>query len=225
MTLIMPQLPDLVIFDCDGVLVDTEQMSNDCMAEFFTENGLEIDGFESRKLFQGWTLEDVAKKFASLTGQPYDPAMGQTIRDRVEARVANGVKAVDGVVELVKLLQSINIPMCVASSGSIAKMQSTLGQAGLLDFLGGHLFSAQDEGRGKPHPDVFIRAAKSMGHACNNAAVIEDSRSGVIAGVASGAQVFGYTGDAFTDAQELKTAGATLFGNMSDIPELIGLAI
>ncbi len=218
-------VPDLVIFDCDGVLVDTEQISNECMAEHFKQYGLIIDGAESRRRFQGGTLEQVAEEVARLTGKNYVPAMAVKLRTAVEARVSKDVKAIEGVVDLIRLLSDQQMPICVASSGSISKMHVTLGQVGLLDLLRDFLFSAQDAGRSKPHPDIFIRAARTMGFSCANSVIIEDSLTGVKAGVASGARVLGYTGDPFANADELSNAGAVVFNHMDEVPRLIGLQV
>jgi HAD superfamily hydrolase (TIGR01509 family) len=216
-------MAELVIFDCDGVLVDTEPMANDRMAEIFTEMGVPMTGSQCRSLFQGKTMEDVCLHFADMTGVEPDPALPATIRREVELTLASGVQPVTGVRELLTVLEERGLPYCVASSGSISKMHLTLGQSGLLDRLQDLLFSAQDVGRGKPHPDVFLHAAGAMGRSCRDAVIIEDSLSGVLAGVAAGARVFGYCGDPFTDPDELRAAGAETFHAMDDVPRMLGV--
>lgn len=214
--------PQLVIFDCDGVLVDTEAVANDCMANVFCEIGFATTGPDCRRLFQGKTIEDVCREVANLTGQPYDPSFSGIVHERVEEVLAKGVEPVPGVIELVNDIARNSIAYCVASSGSVQKMQLTLGSVGLLPLMQGRLFSAQDVARGKPHPDVFVAAASAMNIHCRDAVIIEDSVSGVVAGVASGARVLGYAGDPFTDAGALSNAGAEVFHHMSDVNALIG---
>ncbi len=215
-------MTELVIFDCDGVLVDTEPAANDRMAEIFTSMGVPMTGSQCRSLFQGKTMEDVCLHFADMAGVDPDPALPAAIRREVELTLAEGVQPVPGVGALLSMLEERALPYCVASSGSISKMHVTLGQSGLLDRLRDVLFSAQDVGRGKPHPDIFLHAAEAMGRSCRDAVIIEDSLSGVLAGVAAGARVLGYCGDPFTDPAELRAAGAEIFRAMDDVPRMLG---
>ena len=214
---------ELVIFDCDGVLVDTEMIANNHISAVLSQYGPTISGEECRKLFQGKTLEDVCETFTSTQNLPHDPELPKLMRRTIEDAMSNGIEPIPGAVELVHHLIDQDIAICVASSGSIPKMHKTLGQAGLLDHLQHLLFSAQDAGRGKPHPDVFLAAAKAMNVDCRNAVIIEDSLSGVQAGIAAGARVLGYAGDAFTDAAALAGAGAEIFTKMAEVRGLIGL--
>ena len=215
--------PNLVIFDCDGVLVDTEAVANARMAELFSAMGLAVNGTECRRLFQGKTMEDVCAEVDALLGRPVDPEFPSHVRREVEITLQAGVDPVPGVVDLVGRVIGSGIPHCVASAGSVSKMHLTLGHVGLLPVMRDRLFSAQDVGRGKPHPDVFLAAAAAMGVACGEAVIIEDSVTGVMAGVASGARVLGYAGDPFTDANMLEDAGAEVFFDMADVDALIGL--
>ena len=215
--------PQLVIFDCDGVLVDTETIGNDRTAEFLSARGSTWTGAECRKLFQGKTLEDVCLHYTTMNNFPHDPDLPHELRQVIEAAMTSGIEAIPGAVDLVAKITQAGIPLCVASSGSVAKMHKTLGQIGLLDRLRDVLFSAQDVGRGKPHPDVFLAAADAMGHRCEDSVIIEDSVSGVVAGIASGARVLGYCGDLFTDNDALKDAGAELIEHMDEVPSLIGI--
>jgi HAD superfamily hydrolase (TIGR01509 family) len=213
---------ELVIFDCDGVLVDTEPAANDRMAEIFTDMGVPMTGAQCRTAFQGKTMEDACLHFAEIAGIEPDPALPATIRREVESTLAAGVQPVPGVDQLLTVLEDRALPYCVASSGSIWKMHVTLGQSGLLGRLREVLFSAQDVSRGKPHPDIFLHAAEVMGCSCRDAVIIEDSRSGVLAGVAAGARVLGYCGDPFTDPGDLRAAGAETFHAMDDVPRMLG---
>jgi beta-phosphoglucomutase-like phosphatase (HAD superfamily) len=215
--------PKLVIFDCDGVLVDTEAIANEKLAEFLSELGLELTRDDCRRQFQGKMIEDVCRHVAELLGQPFDPSLPPRVRQTIEDAVAIDVTPVPGVIDLVHRVAASDISFCVASSGSIPKMHSTLGPVGLLPMMRDVLFSAQDIGRGKPHPDIFLTAAAAMGHRCEDSIVIEDSLSGVQAGVAAGARVLGYAGDPFTDADALQNAGAEIVHRMEDVCEVIGL--
>lgn len=215
--------PKLVIFDCDGVLVDTEATANEHLAIFLSELGLDLTRDECRQQFQGKMIEDVCRHVAVLLDQPFDPSLPPRVRRTIENAVAIDVKPVPGVVDLVHRVAASDIAFCVASSGSIPKMHSTLGPVGLLPLMKDVLFSAQDIGRGKPHPDIFLTAAAAMGHRCEDAVVIEDSLSGVQAGVAAGARVLGYAGDPFTDAAALRSAGAEIVHRMADVCEVIEL--
>ena len=213
----------LIIFDCDGVLVDSEAIANDAMAEVFAGLGLSLSGVECRRMFQGKMMEDVCREAEQLAGIARDPQLPARVRQVTEEALAGRVGPVPGVVELVHSLVADEIEFCVASSGSVSKMQLTLGGVGLLPVMRGRLFSAQDVGRGKPHPDVFLTAAAAMGRRCEEAVIIEDSVTGVQAGVASGARVLGYAGDEFTDAQALSDNGAEVFFDMAEVRDLAGL--
>lgn len=214
----------LVIFDCDGVLVDTEQVANEVAAGVLSAHGPKITGNECRRLFQGKTLEAMCGEYTGMNGLPADTRLPRVMRQAIEERMTRGIEAIDGAVALVTALIDKKVPLCVASSGSIAKMHKTLAQVGLLSRLESVLFSAQDVGRGKPHPDVFLAAARAMGVDCHDAVIIEDSLSGVIAGKAAGARVLGYAGDPFTDGSALNNAGAEVFHHMDEVPQLIGFA-
>ena len=212
------------MFDCDGVLVDSEAAANACMAEIFTDLGHPISGHECRTLFQGRTMEGVCETFAELAGLPQDPNLPAHLRTEVEKVLADSVEPVPGAVDLVHRVRAGGLAICVASSGSVPKMHMTLGRVGLLPYLRNVLFSAQDVGRGKPHPDVFLAAAAAMGSSCEDAVIIEDSVSGVQAGIAAGARVIAYAGDPFTNASVLAGAGAETVDDMADVPALIGLS-
>ena len=215
--------PRLVIFDCDGVLVDTEAAANARMAEIFTDLGHTITAEECRTLFQGRTMEGVCETFADMAGRVYDPSLPAILRAEVEEVLAVTTEPIPDAINLVHRIRREGLPMCVASSGSVPKMHITLGKIGLLPLLKDVLFSAQDIGRGKPHPDVFLAAAEAMGFRCEDAVIIEDSISGVLAGVAARSRVIGYAGDPFTDADRLAEAGAEIVYDLAEVPERIGL--
>ncbi|MCH7653183.1 MAG: HAD family hydrolase, partial [Chloroflexi bacterium] len=127
------------------------------------------------------------------------------------------LKPVAGIVDALK---EITLPVCVASSGEVSKMRFTLGLTGLLPRFDGRLFSATQVARGKPHPDIFLHAAKEIGASPEQCVVVEDSVPGVLGGVSAGMSVLGFAGG-LTPAAELKKAGATLFHDMAELPGLL----
>ncbi|WP_339832464.1 HAD family phosphatase [uncultured Parvibaculum sp.] len=215
--------PSLVIFDCDGVLVDTEPVANRLLVRVLAEDGFDISYEECRRLFVGRTMESVMAHVEAAIGRPLGDHWPAHIRDETLKAFASGVSAVSGVQEVLRLLADRSIPCCVASSGKFEKMRFTLGRTGLLPLVEGVLFSAEQVAHGKPAPDLFLHAAASMGHVPETCLVIEDSVPGVRAAVAAGMPVLGYAGDPHTDAAALECAGARVFDDMSALPGLIGL--
>lgn len=215
--------PSLVIFDCDGVLVDTEQLANRLLARVLTQEGLPITYEESRRLFVGKTMEAVSAYVVAQTGQPMRADWVEYIRTETLKAFAAGIEAVPGVRDVLEALQRLDVPYCVASSGKFEKMRFTLGSSGLLPFVEDVLFSAEQVGKGKPAPDLFLFTAKSMGHAPEACVVIEDSVPGVQAAIAAGMPVLGYAGDPHTDADGLKAEGAHVFHDMDALLGLLGI--
>jgi HAD superfamily hydrolase (TIGR01509 family) len=199
-----------VIFDCDGVLVDSEPTSNRILARMLSDLGLPMTTEQSMATFMGrsWA-SNLAIIEEQLGAAPPDDF---TERYRGERNVALAeVQPVPGILEAI---ERIDLPMCVASSGDHVKMTITLGAVGLYDRFGGKIFSAVDlDGRGKPHPDLFLWAAREMNFEPASTAVVEDSGPGVEAGIAAGMQVFGYRVDA-----------PTRFEDMRELPGLLGTA-
>ncbi|MDQ3741674.1 MAG: HAD family hydrolase [Actinomycetota bacterium] len=197
-----------VIFDCDGVLVDSEPASNRVLAEVLTEIGLPTTTEESMAAFMGRSWASNLAVIEQRLGGPAPPDLTERYRTARDAELRR-VEPVDGILEA---LDRIDLPSCVASSGDHAKMAVTLGATGLLDRFRGRIFSAADlpDGRGKPAPDLFLHAARAMGWEPHATAVVEDSAPGVEAGIAAGMHVFGYRVDA-----------PTTFDDMRDLPRLL----
>lgn len=215
--------PKLVIFDCDGVLVDTEGPSSEAIAAFFTDLGAPVSAEECRRLFHGKPMELICAEMAERAGVPADPALPAQVRAAVEETLSELSAPIPGVADLLELLAARGTPVCVGSSGSVRKMRMTLGNADLLKYFGDRLFSGQDEKRSKPHPDVFLAAAAAVGIRCEDAVIIEDSTVGVRAAVASGARVLGYVGDPHADAAAVEALGAEPFSDMGLVPQMLGL--
>lgn len=213
--------PKLVIFDCDGVLVDTERLTNRTLAALLTDFGFQITGEDCQKRFMGRTLEAVQEIVERELGRKLPSDWLEQLRARDIESFKAGVAQIPGVAAVMDLLDERGIPYCVGSSGKYEKMHSTLGSAGLLPRLKDRLFSSQDCERGKPAPDVFLLAAKSMGHRPEDCVVIEDSLPGVKAARAAGMRVFAYVDDPVCDRDALKAAGAVLIERMDQLPGLL----
>jgi HAD superfamily hydrolase (TIGR01509 family) len=213
----------LVIFDCDGVLVDSETISNDVLARMLTSEGLPTTLPEARRDYQGLLLaEVVARAEAKLARRLPDEWLARYEHDRAEA-FHRGLKAVPGAAEAVERIGAAGLGVCVASQGKLEKTRLSLKLTGLRRlFSEEELFSAESVPRGKPHPDLFLHAAATMGAEAARCVVVEDTPSGVAAGVSAGMRVFGYVAD--SDAAMLLRAGAELFGALTELPALLGIA-
>lgn len=199
---------DLVIFDCDGVLVDSEVISCRVHAEVLTRHGYPITADEVRERFLGRSARDADAEIERELGRPLPDAYGPERRATLLAALAQSVEAMAHVREA---LDAIAAPVCVASSGAHDKIFTTLSRAGLYDRFAPHVFSAFQVKASKPAPDLFLFAAAQMGAAPGRCLVIEDSPSGVTAGRAAGMTVIGFTGGSHcrpSDAGRLREAGA-----------------
>ncbi|NIM26952.1 MAG: HAD-IA family hydrolase [Gammaproteobacteria bacterium] len=207
----------LIIFDCDGVLVDSEPISNRIMAEVLAERGLPIGIEDCYEHFMGRTMDDCLHILRSSFGHAADQDFVESVRRRTLEALREEVRPIPGIVAA---LERIAVPVCVASSGQLVKMRTTLERAGLLARFEGRLFSAAAVARGKPHPDVFLHAAETLGADPAACAVVEDTPVGVEAGIAAGMTVYGYA--ALSDPARLTAAGARVFADMRRLPELLG---
>ncbi len=215
--------PSLVIFDCDGVLVDTEHVANQLLSRLVTEAGAPLSYEECRKRFLGKSMKTVQAEVEELAGRSLPEDWHMMVRAESIKVLGEGTEAVPHVEAQIHWLRERGYAYCVASSGQIAKMHATLGCSGLLPLVEDVLFSADMVARGKPAPDLFLHAAASMGHEPERCVVIEDSRPGVEAGIAAGMRVLGYGGDPLSDRAALGAAGATVFDSMQQLPDLLGL--
>jgi HAD superfamily hydrolase (TIGR01509 family) len=214
-------LPKLVIFDCDGILVDTENLANRRLAEWLTEAGYPASFEYCRKNFSGRSMASVQKEIEDQTSI----VLGSDFVDRWNAGLpdlfAHGVEAVPHVREFVDAVRASGIAYCVATSARVTKMHITLGQTGLLPLFEHAMFSSTMVGRGKPFPDLFLHAAKTMGVLPADCIVIEDSVAGTQAGIAAGMRVFSYHGDPYSDRDGLIDAGGILFDDMRQLAGLV----
>lgn len=214
--------PDLVIFDCDGVLVDSEVISNQVLASELTAVGLATNLREARREYQGLLLREVlAKAESRLQRSLPDGWLAHYEQVRAEA-FRESLRPVAGAAELVQGLRRVGISVCVASQGALSKTTLSLQLTGLSHFFAsGALFSAGQVERGKPFPDLFLHAAAVMGAGPAHCVVIEDTPSGVMAAVAAGMRVLGFAAD--SDPEALALAGAEVFMSLSDVPALLSL--
>ncbi len=216
-------LPELVIFDCDGVLVDSEPVANSILAGAITRLGFPMSVADTRAAFVGLSMGQILVNIPELTGRPVPEDWRENVQAETYAAFRESLRAVPGAGDVVARIQAAKIPLCVASSGSLDKMELTLGLTGLRRYFGDRLFSSTMVARGKPHPDLFLHAAAQMGVAPNRAVVIEDSVPGVAGARAAGMRVFAYAGDPESDAARLRAEGGQVFTAMADLPQLLGI--
>lgn len=211
----MPEF-ELVIFDCDGVLVDSERITNTVFAEMLNEQGLAVSLDDMFRDFVGRSMSQCLAIIEKKLGRPVPGHFLDQYDIRTKRALAEKLQPVRGIKEALKI---IDLPKCVASSGSLDKMRTTLGLTGLLDEFDGKLFSVTEVENPKPHPDVFLHAANTMGWPAARSAVVEDTVLGVRAGVAAGMTVFGYA--ELSSPRALADAGATVFDDMCVLPHLL----
>lgn len=213
--------PRLVIFDCDGVLVDSELVSNQVMVKNLARNGLPMTVERSMELFVGSTMSGTMAKAIELGADLHESWIDEVYAETYEALKA-GVALMPGVTDLLALLDQKHIPSCVASNGSEDKMRITLGQNGLWNrFHPTAMFSAHALGVAKPDPGLFLAAASHFGVQARDCLVVEDSATGVLAAARAGMRCLGYAPEG--NGQKLVAGGAEVFHAMSEVPGLIGL--
>ena len=215
----MSQAFDLIIFDCDGVLVDSERVANEVFARVLEEVcGLQFTLDDMFDTFVGHSRAQCLQKVEAMIGKPPPPELDLRYQRDINHALQLTVQAIDGIESVLETLQ---LPYCVASSGSHDKMKMTLGKTGLLRYVEGKVFSTSDVERGKPHPDIYLHAARTMGVSDPaRCAVVEDSPIGVTGAVAAGMRVFGFA--ELMPAERLHQAGAHhVFHRMQDLPALI----
>ena len=212
----------MVIFDCDGVLVDSEKISNDVLARMLRAEGLPTTLEQARRDYQGLLLGEIVDAVEARLGRPLlDNWIAHYEHERSEV-FRRELRAVPGVEEVVSRVTDAGLKVCIASQGKLEKTRLSLDLTGLRHlFAETALFSSHSVPRGKPHPDLFLQAAYAMGVEPTSCVVIEDTPSGVTAAVRAGMRVFGYAAD--SDAAALRDAGAEVFHAHEQLPRLLGL--
>lgn len=220
---------DCVIFDCDGVLVDSEPIVNRVLNRMLNELGIDISLEDSTALFLGRAVREELETIERMRGAPLpENWLSQWLVQRNAALEAE-VEAVPHVRDAIGAIAATGMPLCVASGADRIKVKLQLTRTGLVELFQHqdddgrareHIFSATEVERSKPAPDVYLLAARTMGVEPSRCAVIEDSPAGITAGVAAGMTVFGYA--ARNDAATLREAGATtIFTDMRELPGLL----
>ncbi|WP_233805560.1 HAD family hydrolase [Paraburkholderia sp. HP33-1] len=216
---------DAVLFDCDGVLVDSEPITNRVLTEMLGELGWHLSVDETMRIFVGKMVKDEAALIEARTGFAITAEWLTQFRERRNVALDNELRAIDGAPAAVLALQrTLNGRIAVASGADRVKIELQLVKAGLLDCFGGHIFSGHEMPRSKPFPDVYLAAAAGLGVDPARCAVIEDTVTGATAGVAAGATVFGYCPRhlGHSSATALHGAGAVhVFRHMAELPELL----
>lgn len=212
---------ELIIFDCDGVLVDSEPIAARIFPEILAQEGYAIPYSHAQELFTGYSLQSCI----AILEQRFQKKMPEDLKEKYYSRLflefEKSLKPVAGIRETLK---TIPYPICVASSGEHTKIQLTLNLTGLLSFFKGKIFSASEVKQGKPYPDLFLHAARKCHAAPQACAVIEDSLPGVKAGIAAGMSVFGYIDNSFASPShslKMQEAGAHTFTAMQQLPDLL----
>lgn len=212
---------DLVIFDNDGVLVDSEPISNRVLAGYLTELGHPTTYEDSIRDYMGAALHRVHDVVWERSAARLPADFDDTFHQRVFSAFQQELKPVEGVAEVLQQLDAAGVPYCVASSGSHERIRVALRTTGLYGhFAEDRIFSSQDVGRGKPAPDLFLYAAERMGVAPARCAVVEDSPLGVQAAVAAGMSVYGYA--RMTPPARLAAADV-LFTGMAELPAALAV--
>ncbi len=208
-----------VIFDCDGVLVDSERLMNREFSAMLTELGLPYTAEETTRSFMGRSMKSCLQIVETQLGRPVPDDFVAELDQRAYAVFAQSLTPVPGVESVLDALDRAGTPYAVASSGSHEKMQTTLGITGLWPRLSGRITSATEVAHGKPAPDVFLLAAERLRIVPRECVVIEDSLLGIEAALAAGMRVVGFA--AMIDATAMHSAGATWVAHT--MPEVLQL--
>jgi len=210
-------IPDLVIFDCDGVLVDTEGPTSQIIADNLTRHGLPLDVAEVDELFTGGTMNDVEDE-ARRRGTVLPTSWLNDIYEDIFARLAEGVDVIDGVFDVLDALDAAGVPHFIASNGLMRKMQITLTPSGLWDRFGDRILS-REHYAAKPDPAMVLQALQRTNADPTRTFLVDDSTSGCGAGIAGGVRTIGFA----TEGQDakLRALGATVVNSMAEVRQVI----
>ncbi|MGW1197443.1 HAD family hydrolase [Streptomyces sp. NPDC002536] len=211
---------ELVIFDCDGVLVDSEPIAARVNVRLGAELGWPLSEEEVVERFMGRSAASIRAEIAAHIGEEKAGLWEERFRGLHHEAMDAGLAAVEGIAEALDAIEAAGLPTCVASSGTHEKMRHTLGITGLYGRFEGRIFSATEVAHGKPAPDLFLHAAAAMGVAPEACVVVEDSKYGVQAARSAGMRSFGYAGG-LIPAQWLEGPGTVVFDDMRKLPALL----
>jgi HAD superfamily hydrolase (TIGR01509 family) len=212
----------LVIFDCDGVIVDSEPVSNRVVVSALADLGWTVTAAETERLFLGMTFTDMVPMVERHLGRPLPPGWGEALRTRLIAVLTRESEPIAGALEALAGVSALGVPWRVASNSSHQEMQAKFTRLGIASMVAGRVHSHRDVGRGKPAPDLFLAAAAAEGVGPAECVVIEDSLPGVRAAGAAGMDCLGYAPD--SDGAALRALGAVPFRSMFDVPALVAAA-
>ena len=219
---------DLIIFDCDGVLVDSEIVAARVEARLLSAAGFEITPEEIAERYAGLNFQDILLRIESETGTPFQASLIDKAEKMVDERLDREVKAVDGALAAI---DAVGVRTCICSNSSSDRLARMLARTGIASRFSGTVFSARDTGtkRPKPAPDVFLHAAEAMDASPARTIVVEDSVHGIAGARAAGMRVVGFTGASHSypgHADVLTEAGAeTVIHRLADLkPVLEALA-
>ena len=215
---------DALLFDCDGVLVDSEAITNGVLCTMLNEAGWVLAPDECMRLFIGKTVRSEAARIQAHTGKPLTDAWMAEFYERRNAALRAELVAIDGALEAVRRIHALcNGRIACASGADRAKVEMQLAKVGMAPYFEGHVYSGHEMPRSKPFPDVYLAAAEALKADPAKCLVIEDTMTGVQAGVAAGATVWGYfpADQGHASAEQLLEAGAAcVFGDMGDLPAM-----
>jgi HAD superfamily hydrolase (TIGR01509 family) len=215
-------IPELVIFDCDGVLVDSEPISNGVLARLLTQEGMAMTLAEARRAYQGLMLSEVLARAQESLGHSLPGDWLDRFERERSLAFRRELRPVAGASEAVQAIAAAGIDVCVASQGKLSKIRLSLELTGLDRLFGEDVrFSAYSVAKGKPAPDLFLYAANAMGAPAERCVVVEDTPSGVRGAVAAGMRTLGYAAD--SDERALRAAGAEIVHSLEELPGLLGL--
>ncbi|MFK7874496.1 MAG: HAD family hydrolase [Paracoccaceae bacterium] len=210
----------MVLFDCDGVIVDSEPLTNDVIIQNLAGYGLSLTQDDVANYFIGGTMQGVMDTSRSMGARLPDDWLDE-IYGLMLTRLAQDVALIPGVTRVLDALDAAGIPFAIGSNGPHRKMDVTLTKTGIGMRFAGRIYSREDVVNAKPAPDVYLKAAKDAGIAPQNCVVVEDSASGAKAGKAAGMVTFGFAAD--TDPAKLEPICDHVFKDMRDLPQLLGL--
>lgn len=212
---------DAILFDCDGVLVDSEPIVNRVLRDMLAERGWELTAEECWSIFVGKAVKDERVRIEQHTGQPLTEDWLAGFRTRRNAALESELTVIANAHAAVHEVHARHDARIACASGADRhKVELQLRKVGLLDYFAGRIFSGHEMPRSKPHPDVYLAAAAAMAAVPQRCAVVEDTLTGVAAGAAAGATVFAYVPQG--DAEVFRRAGAVeVFGNMAQLPDVL----
>jgi HAD superfamily hydrolase (TIGR01509 family) len=216
---------DAILFDCDGVLVDSEHITNGVLREMMGELGWSLTHQECMNVFIGKLVQDQADLIESHTGRRIDDAWISAFRARRDAALSASLQAIEHIAPSLQAIQAhYGTQIACASGADRGKIMLQLRKTGLLPFFEGRIFSGVEMPKSKPAPDVYLAAARALGVDPAKCAVVEDSTTGATAGVAAGCTVLAYCPDEFghSSAAAMRAVGAKqVFKSMSELPRLV----